>query len=328
MLNNFINIRDFLYLFDKGAKNFNIRFSANKEERVKAAWSKVVSPPVNWWDVPRIRVRWNTMITGDANLPINDYFAQKYLSDKKPLTGLSLGCGSGANELLWAKTGMFSRIDAYDLSPERINKAKQNAENSEYGHLVRFKVGDVMKIESPACSYDMIIVEGAMHHFSPLREILNKINFFLRPGGYLYIRDFVGPTRFQWTDRQLQAINAMLDLLPNSYKKIWGEEKFKRNMYKHCRLGMILLDPSEAVESSSILPLVRDMFETIELKIFGGTLLHPMLSGIAHNFLSDDPETQKWLDICFEVEDALMECGEISSDYVVALCQKSLRIGT
>lgn len=322
MFNNFINFRDFLYVFEKGYKVFSLSWSLKKDDRVRKTWSRTTSPPTNWWNIPRVRQRWNEMVTGEANLPINDYFVGKYFSGASQLKGLSLGCGVGGRELLWAETGLFSHLDAYDLSPVRIESARKNAAESEFGHLVHFHVGDVMKIEVPEGFYDFVIVEGAMHHFSPLGEVLKKINIFLRQGGYLFINDFVGPTRFQWTDRQLQSVNALLDLLPQKYKKIWGEEKLKRDVYKHSRFGMIYMDPSEAVESASIVPLISQVFEIKEMKNYGGTLLHPMLNSIAHNFLSDDPKTQKWLDICFEVEDALMSEGDILSDYMVALCQK------
>ncbi len=89
---------------------------------------------------------------------------------------------------------------------------------------------------------------------------------------------------------------------------------------------MILGDPSEAVESSKIRPLLHKIFEVVEIREYGGTVLHLLFSGIAHNFLSEDTETRHWLDICFEVEDSLLRKGDIQSDFIIAVCKKSPRL--
>jgi hypothetical protein len=81
-------------------------------------------------------------------------------------------------------------------------------------------------------------------------------------------------------------------------------------------------DPSEAVESSKIEILLYKFFKVVEVKAYGGTILHMLFNGIAHNFLSEERETQHWIDICFEVEDLLLSSGEIRSDFMVAVCKK------
>ncbi len=87
---------------------------------------------------------------------------------------------------------------------------------------------------------------------------------------------------------------------------------------------MILSDPSEAVESSKIEMLLHKKFEIVEIKGYGGTILHMLFNGIAHHFLSDDAETQRWLNVCFEIEDVLLASGELQSDYIVAVCKKRI----
>ena len=61
----------------------------------------------------------------------------------------------------------------------------------------------MLKAEIRKDSYDLVLAEGALHHFTPLHAVYDKIFRALKEGGYLVINDFVGPTRFQWTDRQL-----------------------------------------------------------------------------------------------------------------------------
>ena len=85
---------------------------------------------------------------------------------------------------------------------------------------------------------------------------------------------------------------------------------------------MILWDPSEAVESHRIIPLIREIFDIVEIKGYGGTVLHPLFSDIAQNFLSKDSETQHLLRMCFRVEDRLISSGELPSDFVVGICRR------
>lgn len=85
---------------------------------------------------------------------------------------------------------------------------------------------------------------------------------------------------------------------------------------------MILRDPSEAVESSRILPLLTQIFDVVEIKECGGTILHLLLADIAHNFLSEEEETNRFLNLFLEVEDLILEAGDLPSDFVVAVCKK------
>ena len=161
-----------------------------------------------------------------------------------------------------------------------------------------------------------------MHHFSPLKDILFKINNFLKPDGFFVVNEFVGPTRFQWADRQLEVINGLLSILPVQYRTERNGKTVKKKVFRQSKLSMILIDPSEVIESSNILPLLKEIFDVQEIKECGGTILLILFYEIAHNFLSGNKETKHYLDVCFNVEDALLENGEIQSDFIVAVCKK------
>jgi len=87
---------------------------------------------------------------------------------------------------------------------------------------------------------------------------------------------------------------------------------------------MMLNDPSEAVESSRILPLLNSIFYMEEVREYGGTILHLLFNGIAHNFLKEDDETERILRFCFDAEDMLLKMKEIESDFVIAICKKKV----
>jgi ubiquinone/menaquinone biosynthesis C-methylase UbiE len=299
-----------------------LQLARRKEEKVKVVWAHTQGEPTNWWDIPEVTARWNRLISGDAGVDYCAYVANNYLAKKNSLTALSLGCGTGSKELRWAELEKFSRIDAYDLSPSRIEVAQDSAVKNGRGTLINYQVGDIQRILLSENSYDLVLAEGSLHHFTPLREILPRISSFLKPQGYFIINEYVGPSRFQWTDRQMEAINGLLAVLPASYKTLWDGRTSKKKVFRPSRLSMMLVDPSEAVESASIEPLLQEYFEVLEMKKYGGSLLHMLFNGIAHHFCSQDAEAKRWLDILFAVEDALLEKGELSSDFLVAVCRK------
>lgn len=330
MFNNLISIHDIPKLLRK-IKQGQLSFILSKflafdnQERVKKQWEQIESPPLNWWDIPAVRKRWNYLISGDPQVDYYEYISKKHLADKASLRGLSLGCGTGHREIRWAEVGKFKTIDAYDLSETSIEYARSKALQKECHHIINYQVGNIYEINSPEGIYDFVFTGQALHHFSPMEKTLLRINDFIKPDGFFVADEFVGPTRFQWTDRQLEIVNGLLALLPNKYKTLWKSDSTRSKIFRPSRLSMILNDPSESVESAKIMPLLCQIFDVIEVREYGGTILNLLLMGIAHNFLVEDAETQRFLEFCFEAEDLLLKSGEIQSNFVVAICKKRNR---
>jgi len=325
MFNNFVNRHDLHTLVERGprlALRTVAKFAQSKHRRVQSAWQHSSAPPTNWWNIPAVRARWNALISGDPALDYRQYALQKFLSQRRDLIALSPGCGTGHREIQWAKLDAFSRIDAYDLSEPRIEEARKRARESECDNIVHFHSGDIYALDLPRDHYDIVFAEQSLHHFSPLEPLLTRLRASLKPDGYFLVNEFVGPTRFQWTDRQLEVVNGLLSTLPEECRRIWRTGALKRRVFRPSKLRMVLTDPSEAIESARIVPLLEEMFEVTELTGYGGTVLHLLLNGIAHHFTSDDAPCRRLLDSCFAIEDALIESGELASDYAFAVCRK------
>ncbi|MGC9331560.1 MAG: hypothetical protein ACP5DZ_06765 [Bacteroidales bacterium] len=72
-------------------------------------------------------------------------------------------------------------------------------------------------------------------------------------------------------------------------------------------LRMLAVDPSEAVDSESILPAIHRHFKTLEEKQMGWDITHLLFKDIGHNFLHEDEETRAWLEHIFDQEDQYLE---------------------
>lgn len=321
MFGNLINFQDVKSVFRLAAKSefrrlYRMLFG-RRETRVREAWSHLANPESGMWEVPAVQARWRRMVTGNDRIGFYDHFFSKYMNGQSPRV-LSLACGPGETEIRIAKTGSVRRIDGYDISRERIDFATARSREEGVGEIAFFHVADVLKTGIREDSYDVVLAEGALHHFTPLHAVYDKIFRALKGGGYLVINDFVGPTRFQWTDRQLEAANSILRALPARYRTR-RDGTPKPEIFRPSRLSMIVGDPSEAVDSSGIMPKVRERFEVVEERGYGGAILHILLAGIAHNFLGQDSQTESILQAIFALEDALMSSGEIDSDYAFAV---------
>lgn len=324
MINNLINKDDFLETWRRIKSNPSSslkifqKIVSQSQTKVELTWSHTKAIPDKWWFIPQIQKRWNHLITGNKETSYQQYFAEKYLFDRNDYSAFSFACGNGEREILWAKTKRFSLIDSFDLSKARIMNAIQNAKNSNVSNIVSFSIGNANSIILEK-KYDVYFAEQSLHHFSPLENVLKRLKNFLKPNGWLLINEYTGPDRFQWTKEQIKYSNYLLKEIPELYRKYWNCNQIKSKIYKPGKLRMMLNDPSEAVESSKIIPLLDKYFERIEIKNYGGTILHLVLDGIAHNFLSNDDETNSLLEKCFLYEDELINTGKLPSDFVFAV---------
>jgi SAM-dependent methyltransferase len=324
MFNNLINSEDTIALckivfLERKLNKFANIFKSNKKKVIKT-WSKESAP--GWGSIPLVKKRWNYKISGDVKIDFFTYVNEKVFKDCKNLTALSLGSGLGKNEIALARSGKYKLIDAFDITPFRVERARELAEKSGYSDVVNFYQGDVYNLEIKEKKYDAIFAMGSLHHFSPLTKVLDTVNSLLKDDGCFIIHEYVGPTQFQWTTRQLEIINGLLQILPSKYKIKWSTGKVQKKIIRPSRLRMRLGDPSEAIDSANIIPRLKEKFEIVEFRPFGGTIMHLLLSDIAQNFLPEDQYGKELLKICFDIEDKLIEMSEISSDFVVAVCKK------
>lgn len=275
----------------------------------------------DFWNIPQIRKRWNEKSTGDANVEYEDYTVGKYLSGSMGLRMLSIGCGTGTRERKFAKYDNFQEIVGIDIASRQVEEARKTAKNEGF-ETIKYLVADFVSHEFKEEDYDVILFNSSLHHFTEVDALLqNKVRPLLKEKGLLIIYEYVGPRRLQWTHNQLEAANLLLKELPVKYRRRLNSKSVKRRIYRPGWIRMNLVDPSEAVDSESIVPSLHKHFAIVEEKKVGWDLTHLLFKDIAHNFLNDDAETLKWLAYIMEKEDEfLSETGR--SDAIFGIYRK------
>lgn len=304
----------------RGSQFVISKFTFNEKQRTRSAFNETAIHSSNWWMIPMVKERWNIKISGDSKLNYKQYLIEQFFHDKKNISLLSLGSGSCGHELELAKYPQFEKIVCVDLAQNRLDEAAEMAQNDDL-HNIHFVCADIKDYHFPDDHFDMVLFNSSLHHFKDVDHLLkNYIKPSMKKDAYLIINEYVGPTRLQFPKEQLKAINESLKLIPPAYRKRFKTNKPKNHFYGSGLIRMIMADPSECIDSSSIIPSIHEHFTIIQEKPYGGNILMNALKDISHHFIVVDEEKKLILEELFKYEDHYLL--DHNSDFIFGIYQK------
>lgn len=297
------------------------KFTPRSLSRTTNTFNQAEISHSNWWIIPQVRKRWNKLISGNENIIYEDYMMENYLSKENNIRLLSIGSGSCSHELALAKYSNFEEIVCVDLAQNRLDEAKNIAKERQLTNLT-FNCKDILSNQLEKNSFDIVFFHQSLHHFKNIEKFISsKIYDCLTPSGKLIINEYVGPTRNQYSKKQIKSINKALKIIPKKYRKRFKTNLVKNTFYGSGILRMILADPSEGIDSANIMPSIKAHFKTIVEKPYGGNLLMGVFKDISHHFIKLNVEKRKILDALFEFEDNYLESNR--SDFLFGIYQKN-----
>jgi hypothetical protein len=155
-----------------------------------------------------------------------------------------------------------------------------------------------------------------------LEHALAQIRLALCPGGLFVLMEYVGPSRFQWSDHVQDLMNELLITLPERYRRTLDHPRIvKRTIERPSPEAVAAEDPSEAIRSEEILDQLQRSFEVLYRADVGGTLLQFLLADIVGNFNADDPGDRILLERLVLFEEACITHGSIPSDFVMLVAR-------
>jgi 2-polyprenyl-3-methyl-5-hydroxy-6-metoxy-1,4-benzoquinol methylase len=269
----------------------------------------------HWVESPVVSEYMNLSISGNPALNWLQYSVVKYIEARPSPRILSLGCGGGALERDLLRLKPDALLVAMDFSAGAISVATARAALA--GLRIDYRVADLNEIELEPHAFDFVFASSALHHIKKLEHILDQIRAALRPSGMLIGNEYIGPNQLQWTPAQVEAINEILALLPDRYRRrVSDATAYKRHFPGPSPVEyMNEQDPTEAIRSEEIAPLIRQKFQVIEYTPFGGTILHMLLQDIVGNFNPSNEVDSCILKLICHVERKLISARILPSDF-------------
>lgn len=323
-MKRFITLDDFYDLYHKfkqrGLRFILSKFNSRSILITKSAFNQTRHESADWWVIPTVRERWNKMISGNPKEDYISFFVNNYLSGKKNLKLISFGSGSCSAEIELAKHGVFEEIVCVDIAKNRLDEAREIAKRHNLD-CMNFLCQDANSMDISSNYYDIVFFQASLHHFDNIKSFTeNSIKRVLKDKGLLVINEYVGPRRLQFPKTQIIKINEGLNLIPKKYKTRYLSNLSRRKNYGSGILRMILADPSECIDSESILPSIYTHFEKIAEKPFGGSILMTVLKDISNHFLELNGEKSLILTKLFDFEDIYLK--NHSSNFIFGVYQK------
>jgi SAM-dependent methyltransferase len=298
-------------------------------ERIDALWGNPeawVADGLQWTHLETIQEMINRQVTGDADTgPLDWFFTRMGQKRRVPVDrALVLACGvSSGIERTLITEGWVREVVAVDISPGALAHAEEITKSLGIDGI-RYQIDDMndLAVEGP---FDAVIGISAIHHCMDLENLYQSIDRILTPDGAIFINDFIGPSRFQWSDAQVLQVNRLLQILPDRF--VLTKTGLTRRFYDRVSPETIAaFDPSEAVRSAEILPLLAERFHIEERRSYGGDVLHLVLGAIAQNFdpdLSGDPTGPAYLELLIEASDHLRASGRSVDDFAVVIGRRA-----
>ncbi len=294
-----------------------------------------------WIATKACRQQINRKISGDENIDWFSYSVRRYMAPAlglfnapKPRENyrcLILGATEGHMERELCRLGFKGKIVASDIADKALARAAERSRAEGFANI-DYIVAD-LNTASFAGAFDYIIAEGVLHHVREIRYCLGMLHDALAPDGRIIMVEHHAPLRFQLPQAQTRWINAVLNVMPKKLRP------FPRSVddylpptsaesavvyYAHpTKESVEAFDPSETISGLALRSLLPQVFDIVEEKGFGGTLLSYMTGHFPFALADKDSFTNAWLQVLIEIENTLIQTGILKDEFVFYVCKRS-----
>ncbi len=179
---------------------------------------------------------------------------------KEGETILDLGSGAGFDCFLAAnKVGKKGRVIGIDMTPEMIEKARENAKKGKYEN-VEFRLGEIENLPAADNSVDAIISNCVINLAPDKRRVFMEAFRVLKPGGRVMISDIV--LLKELPDFIKNSIEAYIGCVSGAIMRDEYIEAIKAAGFQEVRIIDETSFPSESMDND---PTVRAIIENFNI---------------------------------------------------------------
>ena len=143
---------------------------------------------------------------------------------------LDLGSGAGLDCFLAAKkVGRKGRVIGVDMTPEMLERARENARKGSYTN-VEFRLGEIENLPVADCTVDLVISNCVINLSTDKKRVFQEAYRVLKPEGNLMVSDIVLLEKLP--EQVMNSIEAYVSclggaILKDEYLAIIGEAGFQ-----------------------------------------------------------------------------------------------------
>ena len=267
-----------------------------------------------WNDLETVTKYKNKLATGNENTHwVKDILERfkEYLPFENVLV---VGCGNGWLERQLCDLGIGKHFDAFDMSEKYINEAKELKQSRDIDYFLD-DINSMTKVKDN--NYDAVFNFAVLHHATEVDNALHKLAKCLKSTGLMFNEEYVGPARNQYSDEHL---NSMLEIMSDLPEKFRSKVGFLRPPLANFRV-----EPSEAIHSDLILPLIPKYFDIVyERNLNGGIAYQILHNNIQEYENNTNPESEKWLEYLLNVDILFTEQNKVPVLFWYGVCKSKI----
>ena len=267
-----------------------------------------------WNDLEIVQKYKNKLATGNENTHWIEDILERFKEHLPFEDVLIVGCGNGWLERKLFDLGIGKHFDAFDMSVKYIEEAKNLSESRPIDYFID-DINSMKKIQES--KYDAIFNFAVLHHATEVEHALQKLAKALKNNGLMFNEEYVGPARNQYSD---QHLNLMLEIMSDLPEKFRSKVGFLRPPLANFRV-----EPSEAIHSDLILPLIPKYFDVVyEKNLNGGVAYQILHNNIKEYEDNSNPESEKYLQYLLKQDIKFTEEGKVPVLFWYGVCKPKL----
>ena len=178
-----------------------------------AARERLVEPvPPSWVEIQRLCAEHIRQASGDD---ITGHVLGRLRARERPRL-LSLGCGPGGVEMVFAREVPAAEYVCLDFNPDLLALGRERA--AAEGLPLRFERADLNTVDLPRAEFDIVFCHASLHHLIELERLAAEIRRALRPGGELVVVDMIARRGYRMWPETRRAARAIFAALPAQYR--------------------------------------------------------------------------------------------------------------
>lgn len=253
-----------------------------------------------WNDLDTVKKYKNKLSTGDEDTDWIEDIKNRFSHYQNFENILVVGCGNGWLERKLFDLGIGKHFDAFDISEKYLKLAEKEKGDRDINYFVA-DINNLSNLEDH--KYDAIFNYAILHHTSNLEHAFERFSKSLKPHGFMFNEEYVGPSRNQYTDEHVEIMKKINEKLP---------EHLQTKYDLRPNIENFRVEPTEAIHSDRIIQTFEKYFDIVYQRNLNGGIAYQILWNNVEHFMNElDKEAAKGLKMLLEEDYKLSENGQI-----------------